>query len=106
MRELCIWLGLALAATGGVVAACHSEVPGQGLPLPNREMPPQGDKPRPLLPPVPKVTVDGGIVPTGSITQTRVQFAPAAADAAVDAVELPPNPDAAVVRDAATPLVR
>jgi len=105
MRELCIWLGLALAATGGVVAACHSEVPGQGLPLPNREMPPQSDRPMPLTP-KPKLLADGGILPTSTITQTRVQFAPAGADAAVDAVELPPNPDASVVRDAATPLAR
>lgn len=104
MRELCIWLGLAVAATGGVVAACHSEVPGPQLPLPNREMPPQGDKPRPLLPP-PKITPDGGLLPTQNVRQTRVQFAPSAqVDAAVDAFELPPNPDAEIVVDAASPL--
>ena len=104
MRELCIWLGLAMAATTGVVAACHNEVPGPRLPMPNHEMPPQGDKPR-LLNPRPKMTADGGLLPTQNVRQTRVQFAPTApADAAADAFELPPNPDAEIVVDAATPL--
>ena len=108
MWKLCLWLTVAIAATAGVVAACHNEVPGQGLPLPNREMPPQGDKPRPLpLTPRPKVLLDGGILPTSTVTQTQVRIAPAApADAAVDALDLPPNPDGSIVRDAATPLAR
>lgn len=62
MRELCIWLGLAVAAAGATVAACYSVVPGPQLPLPNREVPPQGDRPQPLTP-RPTLTPDGGILP-------------------------------------------
>jgi hypothetical protein len=83
MRELCIWVGLAVATTAGIVAACHNEVPGPQLPMPHRELPPQGDKPMRVMP-KPVITIDGGVQPT-TVIKTQPIFAASAFDAAVDA---------------------
>ena len=88
MREVCIWLGLVVAAIGGIVMACQTEVPR-----------PEARR--------------SAIVPPNHVIETRAQFGATPAtpgnkhapvDAGVDVLDLPPNPDADVVRDAATPL--
>jgi hypothetical protein len=97
MRKLGVLVAFALGVTAGVIAACHNELPDPGSPL-RREVPPQGPRPGPLVP-TPIVTRDGGVTP---LMQT---FQPAAAqDATPDSMALPANPDAGMIRDAATPL--
>jgi hypothetical protein len=53
MHDLRTWaLRIAIVgmATGGIVAACHNDVPGQTLPRPTREASPLGPRPQPVEP--------------------------------------------------------
>lgn len=55
MRKLSSWaprFALSAGATAGIVAACYNEVPGPSgpLPLPTREVSPQGPRPGPITP--------------------------------------------------------
>ncbi len=87
-------LSTSLAITvGAIVAACHNDVPRPAIPAPlTPEVSRESPKPQP-------------IDPKRKARQKRVSHAPADAGV-VDALNMPPVPDAAVnvVRDAGQPL--
>jgi hypothetical protein len=53
MHDLRTWalrIAIVSIATGGIVAACHNDVPGPTLPRPTREASPIGPRPQPIEP--------------------------------------------------------
>src|SRR5687768_1190595 len=116
-------IAAAIVSVGGAFAACYNDVPGpEGpLPLPGREVPPQGPSPGPILPITNLApTLDAGVpVPQGAARSVRLMIPvkqvaaaeppPPASDAGVvdSAGDLPPEvPDASpeVVIDAGNPI--
>jgi hypothetical protein len=53
MHDLRTWslrIAIVSIATGGIVAACHDNVPGPAMPRPTREASPIGPRPQPIQP--------------------------------------------------------
>jgi hypothetical protein len=50
LRTWALRIAIVGLATGGIVAACHNDVPGQTLPRPTREASPIGPRPQPIEP--------------------------------------------------------